>query len=610
MALIKKFEKKYELKISQLPEDVIKKLKEAHHNVSAAIIGEYNKAHDKDLTDFVKKFISALSTGTKNVELYKIKSITGYRFECMIQLMKHFELPSDKKLANKIHSFVKKVFNFVKPLVNKHLSYKLDNENDSGRESFEGFDIYPDSKTCKRIYDELMKTKVITEGIIKDVVDTINPFKSDINSNKISDAIKSKGDQIAKAINKHADKTFKGLKNIHKDLEKQAKSLAKKAPTKKVNESIKKLQLVGQKILNEQKLEPFQTTIIKNELIDLFLKNTKLGNSISPLKFKLTIDDKKDISYLELNVANFSNESLSKIFNSHLNLYDFILESNFSMKISTALLLSIKDPNDIYTFFNFVFTVYIQKTLKKICDSIQKNFVNLNTTTKELLSESDMKSIFLLIIHQCLVFTNISLTDLSGISDNLQNVQKTMQWCFDMMANLNKNNKKSIMAEINKTLKEYKEHIDLYSDIYSSIIKLDTILESYMNGKYDYIIEDNKEQLLHRSVNHADPEDYQTRVLVEKYNLLRLKKIDKSILGEYKTLAENTLNPLGLASEMIPLMEQVDWYIELLDKNSSQYIIPQSQPELESIQSELKNIYKSLLGINSDKNIKINGFKF
>ena len=589
MALVKKFEQKYELKISQLPENIINKLKLAHKYISDEVTKAYNELKDESLSDFIKTFTSSLQTSSKSVELYKIKQIIGYKFECMIQLMKHYELPKDdKKLSNKIHSFVKKIFNRVKPAINKEFGYKLDNENDSNNEPFEGFDIYPDSKTCKRIYDELMKTKVITEA-----------------TPSIPDPAII-GDKISKRINKHVEKTNKHLEDVRKDLEEQSKKLASKKVSKKDNESVKKLQLIGKNIIESKKISSAQVTIIKNELITLFLKDSNLENKIHTEKFKLSIDDSKKVPFFEFNIGKISNDFLSKIFNSKADLYDFILESNLSMKVSSALILSIKDPNDLYNFFNFVFKTYVQKTLPKICQTIQKNFVNLNSVTKELLSETDMKSIFLLILHQSLVFTNISLTDLKGLSDNTSNVQKTMKWAFDLMKNLNKDNKKSIMDEINTTLKHYKEHAT-YTDIYSSISKLSSILESFFNGSYDNIIERNHNQLLHRSIDHKDSDNYDVKVMVEKYNILKLKKIDINEIDKYKCLLETTLNPLSVASELIPIIEQVDWYIQLLDKNSAAYIIPQNKPELVKIQSNLKDLYKKALGIKSDKDIQING---
>ena len=165
------------------------------------------------------------------------------------------------------------------------------------------------------------------------------------------------------------------------------------------------------------------------------------------------------------------------------------------------------------------------------------------------------------------------------------------------------------MDEINSTIKSYKESID-YSPIYMDIIHLDQTIENFYNGQYNNVIQKCKDRLYNECVNHKDSEKFDIRFIVENYGVSRLKSIDKNIISDFKEQLKSDKDRLEIAADLIPYIERVNWYLDILDKSTPKYIVNQPKRELDQIQSDLYLLYKEAFEINSDKPIKINGIEF
>ena len=571
MALVKKFKSYKDVKISELPSKLRTNIKDAHdivvNNMEKVFKSKADLKNDPNIIEFKKNFIKNIPDSNKRVRLY---NIGNGKYDCMIQLMNHVKVPSDQETATKIRDFVANVYKKSSPQVKAKVHCRLDDESKDPRSNFEGFDIYPDPKTSKIAWNSLENKKVLKE--------------SDDGTQDLANSI---------VISTWLSQQY----------------------ANGITEAEKKFAILGERLLKDGKVDNSFMTILNNEIKEEFIGKTsskkivsKYDNQINKKEFKLSLSEKKG-KLFEFECKPPTEEILQKLLNGRGELHEFIMESNAKMKISKELLLSIKEKRDLYDFFELAF-YYYRYSLKDICKMIKKNFINLDRTTKQLISDTDMKSIFTLVLHQALVFEgdDISLGGRNIFHQAKKDTEKTIKWAVGLLNKL-KANKKEVMDEINSTIKSYKESID-YSPIYMDIIHLDQTIEKFYNGQYNNVIQKCKDRLYSECVNHRDSEKFDIRIMVEKYGLSRLKSIDKNIISDFKEQLKSDKDQLEIAADLIPYIERVNWYLDILDKNTPRYIINQPKKELDQIQSDLYSLYKESLDIKSDKQIKINGIEF
>ena len=155
--------------LNDLPEDIITKIMDVHKMIIKTIDELLDDSNYDDLKssrwamtcidDFKEKPSGKSQVGS--VRSYK----KGKNYECMIQLTGHFRNHQYGWIEELLHEFIKNVFMTVRPTVRKKYDMTLKNEGDMGNPD-EGFDIYPNKKIAKEIWDSLedRKTKVITEN--------------------------------------------------------------------------------------------------------------------------------------------------------------------------------------------------------------------------------------------------------------------------------------------------------------------------------------------------------------------------------------------------------------------------------------------------------------
>lgn len=176
MAMSRSKEKVRDGYLGDLPPDIQKKVMEAHKLIVSLVRDLIDEEPYSDLKDssWAMSCIDEFCAMPKDkdqigsIRVYK----NGKRYRCMIQLTGHFRNHQYGWIEELLHEFIKNVYSSAKIQIRKKWDMTLDNEGSTGN-PFEGFDIYPNPKVVKAIWDKLedRKTLTITEnGIILESV--------------------------------------------------------------------------------------------------------------------------------------------------------------------------------------------------------------------------------------------------------------------------------------------------------------------------------------------------------------------------------------------------------------------------------------------------------
>lgn len=172
MAISRSKEKVRDGYLGDLPPDIQKKVMEAHKLVVSLTRELLDEEPYSDLKDSswamscIDEFCAMPRDKDQigSIRVYK----NGKRYRCMIQLTGHFRNHQYGWIEELLHEFIKNIHQSAKIQIRKKWDMTLDNEGNSGN-PFEGFDIYPNPKLVKDIWDKLedRKTLTVTEsGIV------------------------------------------------------------------------------------------------------------------------------------------------------------------------------------------------------------------------------------------------------------------------------------------------------------------------------------------------------------------------------------------------------------------------------------------------------------
>lgn len=172
MAISRSKEKVRDGYLGDLPPDIQKKVMEAHKLVVSLVRELLDEEPYSDLRDSswamscIDEFCAMPRDKDQigSIRVYK----NGKRYRCMIQLTGHFRNHQYGWIEELLHEFIKNIHQSAKIQIRKKWDMTLDNEGNSGN-PFEGFDIYPNPKLVKDIWDKLedRKTLTVTEsGIV------------------------------------------------------------------------------------------------------------------------------------------------------------------------------------------------------------------------------------------------------------------------------------------------------------------------------------------------------------------------------------------------------------------------------------------------------------
>lgn len=156
--------------LGDLPEDLQTKIMNIHKLIKDAVDDTLDDPNYEDLKssrwamscidDFCVMPNDKSEIGSFRV--YK----KGKTYRCMIQATGHFRNHQYGWIEELLHDFIGNVYTTIRPKIRRKYDMTITNEGRTG-EPYEGFDIYPNPKSVKNIWDKLddRKTKTITEEV-------------------------------------------------------------------------------------------------------------------------------------------------------------------------------------------------------------------------------------------------------------------------------------------------------------------------------------------------------------------------------------------------------------------------------------------------------------
>lgn len=170
MSITKTKEKVRDGYLGDLPEDLQKKVMDIHKLIKDTVYDLIEDSNYEDLKESrwamtcIEDFciMPADKSEVGSIRVYK----NGKRYRCMIQATGHFRNHQYGWIEELLHDFICNVYSTVRPKVRRTYDMTITNEGRTG-EPYEGFDIYPNPKSVKDIWDSLndRKTKTITEDV-------------------------------------------------------------------------------------------------------------------------------------------------------------------------------------------------------------------------------------------------------------------------------------------------------------------------------------------------------------------------------------------------------------------------------------------------------------
>ena len=550
MALVKKYIEYKDVKISQIPDDLRAKIKEAHKLVSGAVENQVLKHKidsDKEVMDSINEFQKQISSSEKVVRVYKVKE---GKYKCMIQLMNHVKSDNSTEKGKKLSKVLKASFKQAKPLVEKKYKMELDNEGEDG-EGFEGFDIYP----------------------------------SDSDSQAIWDAVSKVASSEAKEAKPDHRKEGKAIKESKEQNEYASMSI------------MKIIGSINQNIISSGKISDSDLNTISNEFTKKYVL-PKTGKKIT--EFKLKLDNSKSESIFEIEAPSVEDSAVEGILTGKTDLYGILnSKKSISIKGTSEFFLGSKGSNDLYYFCeNSV--KYWMKSLKKLCNFIQNKFIHLDSKMKTLIKSTELKKIIAATVHQCLIFREAKITSHGIFSDQEKELKKLMvDWLFKKLNEYKdpEKDKEKIIKSFETLLKSYKE------SVFDSNLKNDSVrfFESMMQlyrGEFSKEIKEAEDNFINENTDYFPPKQYQTKILMETFGVKRLKKIPSDLLPYIRMQIDRITDEndkMMLASYTLSKIEIVEWYIELLTVGSNKYVVPHTLPQLQRILQELNFCYKKIV---------------
>lgn len=563
---IKDIPPKLQTKFNNIRKNLITAIKDVRKKTIADIGSNKNKSPETNsiingIKNFINPLITKINGDKKIVRIYKISK---NKFGCMIQAVNHacintmnFNIfagkskEGNKNLGKYILGEIKK--HFEQKAIDKSwqldIEYpsdkellKLNNKNEKviGVNSFEaGFDLYPDDDESEEIWNTLTNKGLIKESALS--------FCESFGDNDIKAILRSLADRII--------------------------------DTKELSEPI--------------------TNMISNEVTRKMLK--KYTKNI--FKFHIMLDDTKDVSTFEFVIPDLTPEFIAEFLEGKASLYQYITKTNeIVVKMTSQLFFTIKGSDDLYNFMRGML-YYYSKTLEQLCGLIRRRFVSFDKHMKYLIRETELSELLAFSLHQCVIFDKADMSDYKMFNQGIHDVQKLMKFIQAIPKNYKEPDrvKQTIIDDMHNIIEAYRESV-VYSPYYKRILKLPKAVETLYNGGYDQFIEKSSWELISECIDHRISPDRNTRAIMEKFWMKKLKKIPSDLIPYIRTQMENIEDDndkMMLASYTMGKIDLVEWYIELQTVGSNKYIVPHSISELQMIRQKLDKCFKDIMKINS-----------
>lgn len=565
MSITKTKEKVRDAFLGDLPPDLQTKVMNIHKLIKDTVRDILDDDNYEDLkkSSWAKSCIDEFCAMPKDKS--EIGSVRVYKkgkiYRCMIQATGHFTNHQYGWIEELLHDFICNVYATVRPKIRRQYDMTITNEGRTGQ-PFEGFDIYPNPKVVRDIWDSLegRKTKTITESA--DFLEKETEYMKESTSTPEYNVSMSE---------REAKKTLATL----------SQSIINDIANKK-----------GNKVVTQYTANIYANIITKN-LLPLWAKGFR--------KFSITLDSYQSFCTFEFKVPNMTQDFVARFVNGRESLNGFIhRQSEIKVKMSPNIFHTMKDANDAYSFFKAAIKYY-DSSLERYGNKMMIDVLKLNHEMKHLISTTKLSGIVVYPLSLLFKFDNVNMDDRDVFritQEDVKTISQFMRSIYTRYADPNKERKR-IVDDVQEMVKALREYSDIDDENMKSLTHFPEAVDMYLSGGFDEKIESAHESWILEHIdfswNSSNPE---VQYLQEKFGVKKLKKIPSDLVAYISIEAEaikDANDKMMISSYCLGKIEIVEWYIELLDVGSKKYIVPHTKPYLEGVRTQLLACFKKIM---------------
>lgn len=536
----------------------------------------------------------------------------GKNYKCMIQGTGHFRNHQYGWIEELLHEFICNVYATIRPTIRKKYDMTITNEGRTGN-PFEGFDIYPNNKVAKEIWEKLddRKTKTVLESHeIIEVTDALIQYYESgarLSFDEFMYRLSNDTLTLAKYERYNFKSMIESLIAIDEDhVLMEAKSDNKPEYNVDMSESEAKktLRTLSQQIINDTlsksdcKVSQYTANIYANIITKNLLPLWANGYN----KFSITLDSYQSFFTFEFKVPSMTQDFVSRLINGRESINGFLHRSpEIKIKMSPRIFHTMKNPDDAYNFFKAAIKYY-DSSIEKASTKLLAEAMKLNHEMKHLISTTKMSGLVTYPLSLLFIFDDVNMTDRNTFKispEDISTINKFVKSIYTRYASPEKE-KKQIVEDVKEMVKALRESAD-DSENMKSLFYLPEAINDYLFGKYDIELNSAREKWMAEQFDvvwcnkNKNPD---VKYLQEKFGVKKLKKIPIDTVAYIQIETESIKDAndkMMIASYCLSKIEIVDWYIELIEVGSKKYIVPHTKPYLENLRTQLLACYKKIM---------------
>jgi len=393
-------------------------------------------------------------------------------------------------------------------------------------------------------------------------------------------------------------KQLKNAINRNKNIKKKIKEIADKKKAKREVKKELKSESVLHSLCDRLINNPTQSNL--NTISKIFTEEflPRLNNKFN--KFEIQLLD-YPTSIFEVSVSNIDDKFINNLLESKDSI-SHLLHNNENKLIYRISPIAFKNgsANDIIDFLKESIMFYADDINIPINNLIYE-YKLLPNKEKYIIEHTDLNGILPMLIESLFIDNNFSFKE-SSLLDNENILADYLHAILESKDSID--NCKMIVESI-KSLNNY--------DILKQIKNVPMLLEKYHNKE---LVDIEKQYQIQFENDQVDKEWHlekdKTLDYYQEGFFSRVKKLKKfpSDLIAYITIETEGIKDLNdkliLASYTLGKIDIVEWYIELLETNSKNYIVPYTKDQLQKIRTQLLNCYKKIMAVKIVNNKQIN----
>lgn len=635
--------------LSDLPEDIQKKLMDIHKIIVTKVREEFNLPKYKSINKagwaktWLEEFLAEPTSKNSHIGSVRVYK-KGKRFSCMIQITGHVSNTRNTESEELFHGMIRNVFVSIRAQIRRKFDLSITCESEHG-EPFEGYDVWTKQKTAAELWDKFddKKTKKVVEmkeshavyipdvdtlpyhlrNVLKEAASRVDllgdpyveierigestntmiylgenvilsdddiKFFEDFNNTDPckSFCINNKGVMNMIMSNEYSDKLFEYV-SVNAYTENKETDDNKIEPT---GGSKEKINAVAKNISNKKSVTQDDLDLISN----LINKSPKvyIGNDFKSVNISI---NKKDPNSMEFVIPKINKDFIEKFINGKETISSlFKADGEIKIKLGASVFDKMKHPDHLLVFI-LAAVHYYTNDVNKYIDAIQKQFMKFPTNMRKLVSDK-LQNVVKTSIQLLFAFDNVNISDTSIFKLNKDDIHLITNFIASINEKYkgDKETKKEIVDDLEKMIKTFRES---FEDIQFASVSKD--VKNFYEGKFDNDLNKYEEEF-HRDQYDVEwlrsKSGYNIDMYKEAFGVKKLKKIPRDVIAYISIEAEtikDANDKLMIASYCLSKLEIVEWYIELLDVGSNKYVVPHNKTYLVQMRTDLLACYKKIM---------------